>query len=128
MDPIADMINRIRVALIAKKEIVEVPSSRIKKELARVLKEQGYIANYKVFDNDKSGVLKILLRYTSDKEPAISHIERISRLSARRYAGYRQIKASTAFGVNIVSTPKGIVTDKQAKSLKVGGELLARVW
>ena len=128
MDSIADMINRIRVALQTRKDVVEVPASRIKREIARVLKEEGYISNYKVFENQKSGNLKILLRYNNEGEPAISHIERISKSSARRYSGYKDLKGNPAYGVAILSTPKGIVSDRQSKQQRVGGELLARVW
>ncbi len=128
MNSIGDMINRIRVALQARKDVVEIPASRIKGEIARVLKEEGYISNYKVFENQKSGNLKILLRYSNDGEPAISHIECVSKSSARRYSGYRDLKGNPAYGVTILSTPKGVISDQRSKTQRLGGELLVRVW
>ena len=128
MDTIADMIVRMRNALRAKKEVVEIPSSRIKKEIARILKDEGYISNYKVFDNGKAGQLKILFRYTQDKEPVLSDLRRVSKPSRRIYRGWEELgDDSDGFSVAIVSTSKGIMTDRQARQMKVGGEVLARV-
>ncbi|MBI2070884.1 MAG: 30S ribosomal protein S8 [Elusimicrobia bacterium] len=129
MDTISDMLTRIRNAVQAKKEVVEIPSSRMKKEIARVLKEEGYIANFKIFEDGKAGTLKILLRYTREKEPAITRIERVSKPSRRIYRSYQEADGGAQeLGTVILSTSKGIVTSRQAKTLKVGGEILAKVW
>ena len=129
MDPISDMLTRVRNALQAKKEVVEMPSSRMKKEIARVLKDEGYISNFKVFDDGRSGILKILLRYTREKEPAISRIERVSKPSRRIYRSSQDLDAKeTMVATSILTTPKGVVTARQAKDLCVGGEVLLTVW
>ncbi|MBI4064050.1 MAG: 30S ribosomal protein S8 [Elusimicrobia bacterium] len=131
MDPISDMLTGIRNALTAKKEVVGLPSSRVKREIARILKEEGFVSNYKVFEDGKAGTLKILLRYTKDKEPAISGISRVSKPSCRIYRSYKNLSGTTARGAYstvVLSTSKGILTARQAKSLKLGGEVLLEVW
>lgn len=129
MDTIADMLTRVRNALKARKEVVEVPYSRIKVEIARVLKEEGYISNFKVFDNKKFNVLRILLRYDANRAPVINTIQRVSKCSSRVYCGYEALdKIQGSFGVAILSTSRGILADRQARQQKVGGEVLARVW
>ncbi|MCX7919459.1 MAG: 30S ribosomal protein S8 [bacterium] len=128
-DPIADMLTRIRNANSAGHEKVEVPSSKVKLEIARILKSEGFIKNYKLVKNRKQGVIKIYLKYGPDKQRAIRGIERVSTPGIRRYAGYDRIpKVLSGLGVLIVSTSKGILTDKEARQLKVGGELLCKVW
>ncbi|MBI4668446.1 MAG: 30S ribosomal protein S8 [Elusimicrobia bacterium] len=129
MDPISDMLTRMRNALKAKKEIVEIPHSRIKREIARILREEGYISNFRVFEDGKAGILKILLRYTKEKEPAIFKIERVSRPSCRVYCNWRGMGGVRQdMATMILSTPKGVVTARQAKDLKIGGEVLLKVW
>jgi small subunit ribosomal protein S8 len=129
MDPIADMVTRMRNALRVRKELVEVPASRIKKEIARVLKEEGYISNYRVFENNRGGVLKVLLRYTPAKEPVLARIARISKPSRRVYLGWKELGAvRDGYGVTVVSTSQGVMTDRQARLAKQGGEALVRVW
>ncbi|MBI4368821.1 MAG: 30S ribosomal protein S8 [Elusimicrobia bacterium] len=129
MDPISDMLTRMRNALRSRKEVIEVPANGVKKEIARILKEEGYISNFKIFDDGKSGMLKILLRYSKDKEPAIAGIERVSRPSRRVYRSFRDLSSPVrGFATSVVSTPKGVLTGRQAENLKVGGEVILRVW
>src|SRR3989338_2331162 len=98
MDPIADMLTRIRNAVRANKEVVEVPTSKLKREIARVLKEEGFVSHYRTFENGKQGLLKILLRYTNEKEPVLAGIERVSKSSRRVYRGWQEIgKPSEGF-------------------------------
>ncbi|MEK7287259.1 MAG: 30S ribosomal protein S8 [Elusimicrobiota bacterium] len=129
MDPISDMLTSVRNALRARKEVVEMPSSRMKREIARVLKDEGYVANYKVFEDGKSGLLKILLRYTKEKEPAIVGIARVSKPSCRIYSTIRDLDSDLNwFTTTVLSTCKGIMTARQAIDRKVGGEVLLKVW
>jgi len=128
-DPIADMLTRIRNANSAGHEKVEVPSSQMKLELARILKNEGFIKNYKLVKNRKQGIIKIYLKYGLEKEKVITGIERVSTPSIRRYAGYDKIpKVLSGLGIMVVSTSKGILTDKEARQQKVGGELLCKIW
>ncbi|MDI6783498.1 MAG: 30S ribosomal protein S8 [bacterium] len=128
-DPIADMLTRIRNANSAGHEKVEVPSSRLKLELARILKNEGFIKNYKLVKNRKQGMIKIYLKYSSEKQKVITGIERVSTPSIRRYASYAKIpKVLSGLGIMVVSTSKGILADKEARQQKVGGELLCKVW
>ncbi len=129
MDPIAEMLTRMRNALTAKKDVVEVPASKMKKEIVRVLREEGYIANYRLFEDGKSGQLKILLRYDTAKEPAIVRLVRVSKSSRRVYRGWQDLlRKSDSYATSIISTPRGVMTARKARSLKVGGEVLLRVW
>jgi len=128
-DPIADMLTRIRNAGKAKFKRVDIPGSKLKVEIARVLKEQGYIENYKFIKDNKQGILRIYLKYTNDDMPAIYGIERTSKPSIRIYSKNRDIEpVLNGMGIAILSTSKGIITDKQAKKANVGGEILCRVW
>ena len=128
-DPIADMLTRIRNAGKAKFKRVDIPGSKLKVEIARVLKEQGYIENYKFIKDNKQGILRIYLKYTNDDMPAIYGIERTSKPSIRIYSKNRDIEpVLNGMGIAILSTSKGIITDKQAKKVNVGGEILCRVW
>ncbi len=129
MDPIADFLTRIRNANMKKKERVDIPFSKIKTEIARVLKEEGYIANYKAVHNEtKGGFVRIFLKYT-DNHGVIQGLKRVSRPGRRVYSSYNDIPAVRgAFGASILSTSKGIMTDAQAKEHKIGGEVLCQIW
>lgn len=129
MDTIADMLTRMRNAIMAKKDVVEIPASRLKKEIARVLREEGYIANYRIFEDGKAGQLKILLRYSNAREPAILRLIKVSHASRRIYRQWNELTTRhDAFATSIVSTSKGVMTAKKAKNLKIGGEVLLKVW
>lgn len=130
MDPIADFLTRIRNAIKANHRIVEVPSSNLKKEITRVLHESGYIQNYKFDDDTRPGKIKIALKYNPDtKIPAIQHIERASTPGLRRYANVDQLpRVLNGLGVAILSTNKGVMTEKQAKKENVGGEVLCYIY
>jgi small subunit ribosomal protein S8 len=129
-DPVADFLTRIRNAIQAAHETVDLPSSRLKAELARILKEQGYIDSYEVADHDGPGqILRIRLKYTSDRSSAIAGLRRVSRPGRRTYVEARGIpKVLGGMGTTIVSTSRGVMTGHDARSAGVGGELLAEVW
>ncbi|MBI4051221.1 MAG: 30S ribosomal protein S8 [Elusimicrobia bacterium] len=130
-DPIADLLTRIRNANVKFKDRVDAPFSKIKLQISRVLKEEGFIANYKSLYNEgqKRGVIRVFLKYTPQKEAVLKGIKRVSRPGLRIYRSYREMpKVRAGCGVNIVSTPLGILTDHQAKEKKVGGEVLCQVW
>jgi small subunit ribosomal protein S8 len=131
-DPIADLLTRIRNGITAAKEVVDVPASRLKVECARILREQGYIAGYEVEapNADHPGeVLRIHLKYTSDRRSAISGLRRVSRPGRRRYAGSKEVpKVQGGMGTTIVSTSRGVMTGHQARQNGVGGEVVAEVW
>ncbi len=128
-DPIADMLTRIRNALKTKAEKVDIPSSKIKVSIARILKEEGYIKNFKVMNDGKQGILIIYLKYDDNREPVIKEIRRLSKPSLRKYVKSDKIPLIlNGFGITILSTPKGIITDKVARRLKVGGELICSIW
>ena len=129
-DPIADMLTRIRNASRAKHPRVDVPSSKLKVELARILKDEGYLNNFKVVDENKvKRTLRIALRYTSDKRSVITDLKRISRPGSRRYVGKFGIRPVVGgMGIAIVSTPRGLMTGQSARKEGVGGELLCEVW
>jgi small subunit ribosomal protein S8 len=130
-DPIADLLTRIRNAIMAGHKIVEAPASNLKKEVARILFEKGYILSYKVIDGDgPQGVLKIALKYNSkSKKPAIKEIQRVSRPGLRRYIGVEDMpRVLNGLGIAIISTSKGLMTDKEAKKEKIGGEVLCYVY
>ncbi|TWI71636.1 SSU ribosomal protein S8P [Desulfobotulus alkaliphilus] len=129
IDPIADMLTRIRNGGKAKFASVDMPSSKIKLELARVLKEQGYVKNFKKVDDGKQGILRVYLKYTDGQKHVIYGIDRVSKPSCRTYAKTGEIKpVLNGLGIAILSTSKGILTDKQAKTENVGGEVLCNVW
>jgi small subunit ribosomal protein S8 len=129
-DPIADFLTRIRNAQLAGHRIVEIPASNLKKRITEILYNQGYILKYKFEDDTKQGVIKIALKYDAQtKEPAIKTLERVSRPGLRHYAkpaDFRRVKSG--LGVAILSTSKGVMTDKEAKSNNVGGEVLCYVY
>ncbi len=130
-DPIADLLTRIRNAIMAGHKVVEAPASNLKKEIARILFEKGYILSYKVVDSDNpQGVLKIALKYNpKSKKPAIKKIERASRPGLRRYAGADEMpRVLNGLGIAIISTSKGLMTDKEAKKENIGGEVLCYVY
>jgi small subunit ribosomal protein S8 len=130
-DPIADLLTRIRNAILAGHKVVEAPASNLKKEIARILFEKGYILSYKVVDGEnKQGVLKIALKYNpKNKKPAIKKIERASRPGLRRYIGVDDMpRVLNGLGIAIISTSKGLMTDKEAKKENIGGEVLCFVY
>jgi small subunit ribosomal protein S8 len=129
MDPIADFLTRIRNANMKKKEKVDIPFSKIKTEIARVLKEEGYIANYKSVHNEaKGGFVRVFLKY-SDAGGVLQGLKRVSRPGKRVYSGCENIPSVRgAFGTSILSTSRGVMTDAKAKKEKVGGEVLCQVW
>lgn len=129
VDPIADMLTRIRNAIMASYDKVEVPCSKIKIDIVRILKGEGYIRNYKVLEDNKKARIVIYLKYNDDKSPVIKGLERISTPSCRVYSRCKKIpKALNGFGINIVSTSKGVVTDREARRMGVGGEIICSVW
>jgi small subunit ribosomal protein S8 len=128
-DPIADMLTRIRNGSKAKLEKVDIPSSKLKLEIAKILKDEGYIKNLKMVKDRRQGVIRVYLKYTDEEVPVIQGIKRVSRPGCRVYAGNDAIpKVLAGLGVAILSTPKGIQTGKQAKKDNVGGEVLCHVW
>lgn len=133
MDPIADMLTRVRNANQKMKDRVDVPFSKLKFEVARILKEEGFVANVKSLypeGRKGAGVLRIFLKYTPQRERVIKGLHRVSRSSLRKYAGAREIKRPRqgGFGVTIVSTSSGVMTGSQAREKNVGGEILCQVW
>lgn len=130
-DPIADLLTRIRNAIMAGHKIVEIPASNLKKEIARILYEKGYILSYKVVEGDgKQGILKIALKYNpKSKKPAINNIQRISKPGLRQYVGIDEMpRVLNGLGIAIISTSKGLMTDKEARKEGVGGEVLCYVY
>lgn len=128
-DPIADYLTRIRNAQMAQHRIVEIPASNLKKRITEILYDQGYILKYKFEDDTKQGLIKIALKYDANtKQPAIRSLDRISRPGLRHYAKPAEIKrVSNGLGIAILSTSKGVMTDKQAKANNVGGEVLCAI-
>jgi small subunit ribosomal protein S8 len=129
-DPIADFLTRIRNAQMAGHRIVEIPASNLKKRITEILYDQGYILKYKFEDDNKQGIIKIALKYDpATKEPAIKALERVSRPGLRQYASPANFKrVKNGLGIAILSTSKGVMTDKQAKSQNVGGEVLCHIY
>ena len=128
-DPIADMLTRIRNASKAKQEKVDIPSSKLKVEIAKILKEEGYVKNVKLVKDRRQGLIRVYLKYTEEEMPIIQGLKRISRPGRRVYAGNASIpKVLAGLGTAIMSTPKGIQTGKQAKKDNVGGEVICHVW
>ena len=128
-DPIADMLTRIRNAGNAKFNSVDIPGSKLKTELAKVLKNEGFIKNYKFIKDSKQGILRIYLKYAEDQTNVIYGIERVSRLSRRVYVKTSDIEpVLNGMGISILSTSKGIMTDQKARQENVGGEVLCKVW
>lgn len=128
-DPIADMLTRVRNALRARHQKVDVPASKMKMELARILKEEGFILNYKMAEDGAQKAIRIYLKYTPSNEPAIAKIERISRPGCRVYVGSKEIpRVLGGLGINILTTPRGLMTGRDARKENVGGELICQVW
>ena len=128
-DPIADMLTRIRNANSAKHETVDVPVSNMKKAIADILLEEGYIKSYEIIDDGKQGMIHITLKYGANKEKVISGLQRVSKPGLRVYAGAQELpRVLKGLGIAIVSTSKGIMTDKKARLENIGGEVLAFVW
>ena len=128
-DPVADMLTRIRNANNAKHEIVDVPASNMKKAIAQILLDEGYIKNYQIVDDGTQGVIHITLKYNPGKEKVITGLRRVSKPGLRVYAGADELpRVLRGLGIAIVSTSKGVMTDKAARANHVGGEVLAFVW
>jgi small subunit ribosomal protein S8 len=129
-DPIADFLTRIRNAQMARHRIVEIPASNVKKRMTEILYEKGYIMKYKFEDDSKQGLIKIALKYDVEtKEPAIKSLERISRPGLRQYAKPAEIRrVQNGLGIAIVSTSKGVMTDKEARTQNVGGEVMCNIY
>jgi small subunit ribosomal protein S8 len=128
-DVIADMLTRIRNANDAKHPTVDIPASKMKEAIVKILVDEGYVKGYQIIDDGKQGAIRVTLRYIDGKQKVIRGIRRVSKPGLRVYAGYEDMpKVMNGLGIAIVSTSKGIMTDKQARALRVGGEVLAFVW
>ena len=128
-DPIADMLTRIRNANTVGHETVEIPASKMKKAIAEILKEEGYITDFDVIEDDKQGMIKVTMKYGANKERVISGIKKISKPGLKVYAKANDVpKVLGGLGIAIISTSKGIVSDKEARKLGVGGEVIAYIW
>jgi small subunit ribosomal protein S8 len=128
-DPIADMLTRIRNAILARKKEVDIPSSRVKVDVARILKEEGYIKSFKVGDDKRQGVLNISLKYIEGNTSAISGLRRVSRPWCRIYCTKDDVpKTLDGLGITLISTSRGIVTGKKCEELSLGGEVLCHIW
>lgn len=128
-DPIADMLTRINNAIKVRKKEVNIPSSRIKVEIAKILKEEGYIRNFKVIDDNKQGILNLALKYTEDRRSVITGVRRASKPGCRIYCRQEAIpRVLDGLGIAIISTSKGIVTGKKCEELGIGGEVLCYIW
>jgi small subunit ribosomal protein S8 len=128
-DPIADLLTRIRNAQIAKHDRLDVPVSRLKVEIAKLLKDEGFIKNFREIEAVPQGTLRIFLRYSTEGEPAISHLQRVSKPGRRVYRKAEEIQpVRNGLGIGIVSTSQGLLTDAQARERRVGGELLCQIW
>ena len=128
-DPVADMLTRIRNANTAKHEKVDVPASNLKKAIAQILLDEGYIKSYEVVDDGTQGIIRITLKYLAGKEKVISGLRRVSKPGLRVYAGADELpRVLKGLGIAIISTSKGVMTDKKARANHVGGEVLAFVW
>ena len=128
-DPLADMLTRIRNAGMVRSETVDVPMSNLKVGVAKVLREEGYIKDYQIIDDNKQGVLRIELKYGPNDERVISGIRRVSKPGVRQYVKADDIpKVMSGLGISILSTSKGIITDREARRLRIGGEILCEAW
>jgi len=128
-DPIADMLTRIRNAGVARFDKVDIPASRMKISLARILKEEGFIKNYKVIKDNRQGLLRFYLKYSEHQIPLIQGLRRVSKPGCRVYRGHSELpKVQGGLGMAVVSTSQGVVTDRQARKLQVGGEILCEIW
>jgi small subunit ribosomal protein S8 len=128
-DPIADMLTRIRNAMAARHPKVDIPASRLKMDIARILKDEGYVLNYKPTEEGPRKLIRIYLKYTPGNVPVISRIERVSKPGCRVYVGSREVpRVLGGLGVNILTTPQGVMTGGAARKAGVGGEVLCQVW
>jgi len=128
-DTIADMLTRVRNALMASYDTVDIPISRLKINIAKILKSEGFIKNYKIMSNRQHGIIRIFLKYDENGDSIIGGLKRVSKPSCRVYSGSDSIpQVLNGFGVNILSTSKGVMTDKQARKIHVGGEIICSVW
>ena len=128
-DPVADMLTRIRNANSAKHETVDVPASNLKKAIAQILLDEGYIKSFQIVEDGTQGVIRIQLKYLAGKEKVISGLRRVSKPGLRVYAGADELpRVLKGLGIAIISTSKGVMTDRKARELHVGGEVLAFVW
>jgi len=128
-DPLADMLTRVRNACMVKFESVDIPLSKVKVFVAKILKEEGYINDYHIQEDGVQGVLRVDLKYGQDKEKVITGIRRVSKPGRRIYVNADNIpKVMSGLGVGIISTSKGVMSDRQARKMRVGGELLCEVW
>lgn len=127
-DPVADFLTRVRNALGARHQKVDIPASKLKAEIARILKEEGYISNFKMTEEEGRKVLRLYLKYNSNNDAAIANIQRVSRPGCRVYVGRTDIpRVMGGLGINILTTPKGVMTGKQARKEGLGGEILCEV-
>ena len=128
-DPIADLLTRIRNASSAKHETVDIPASNMKKAIAKILLDEGYIKNFQIIEDSKQGIIRVTLKYGENKSKAITGLKRVSRPGLRIYAGADELpKVLRGLGIAIISTSKGIMTDKEARANHIGGEVLAFIW
>ncbi|WP_025022450.1 30S ribosomal protein S8 [Ligilactobacillus hayakitensis] len=128
-DPIADFLTRIRNANLAKHESLEVPASKIKRDIAEILKNEGFVRDVEYIDDDKQGIIRVFLKYGKDNERVISGIRRISKPGLRSYVKADAVpKVLNGLGIAIISTSEGVITDKEARAKKIGGEVLAYIW
>jgi small subunit ribosomal protein S8 len=128
-DPIADMLVRIKNGIMASYDTVDIPSSRLKINIAKILKAEGFIRNYKIITDRRQGIIRVFLKYDEKGVPVIGGLKRVSKPSGRIYTRSDRIPpVLNGFGISILSTPKGVITDKQARKIRVGGEILCSVW
>ncbi|AVK99625.1 30S ribosomal protein S8 [Pediococcus inopinatus] len=128
-DPIADFLTRIRNANMVRHESLEVPASKIKRDIAEILKNEGFIKNIEYVDDDKQGIIRVFLKYGKNKERVITGLKRISKPGLRSYVKADDVpKVLNGLGIAIISTSEGVITDKEARAKKVGGEVLAYIW
>lgn len=128
-DPISDMLTRIRNALMASNEVVDIPSSKLKINIAKILKSEGYIRNFRISPDGQYKIIRIFLKYDEEGVSVIGGLKRVSKPSCRIYAGWDEVpKVLNGYGINIVSTSKGLITDRQARKMGVGGKILCSLW
>ena len=128
-DPVSDFLTRVRNAIKARQQKVDVPHSKLKVEIARILKEEGYIANYKATEEEGHKMLRVYLKYSSDNSSPISDLKRVSRPGCRVYVGSKDVpRVLGGLGINIITTPRGVMTGAAARKENVGGEVLCQVW
>jgi small subunit ribosomal protein S8 len=128
-DPVADMLTRIRNAISARHQKVDIPASKLKLEIARILKEEGYVSNFKATEEEGHKILRVYLKYSNNNEAVISNVNRVSRPGCRVYVRRTETpRVLGGLGINILTTPRGVMTGRQARKQGLGGELLCEVW